>query len=80
MIKKKKQREFSSVSQQYFNLSITTKNEGNRIASNKDEDNSKDSNDDTDGSSNDSSGEEGDIIDEEDAPQSQNWMTAFASY
>jgi len=40
------------------------------------DDDSKDSNDD---SSNDSSGEDV-IIDEEDAPQSQNWTTAFASY
>jgi len=39
------------------------------------DDNSNDSNDDD--SSNDSSGEDV-IIDEEDAPQSQNWMTAFA--
>jgi hypothetical protein len=42
------------------------------------ENNSKDSNDDN--SSNDSAGGEDVIIDEEDAPQSQNWMTAFASY
>jgi hypothetical protein len=41
-------------------------------------DNSKDSNDND--ISNDSAGEEDVIIDEEDAPQSQNWMTAFASY
>ena len=51
--------------------------DGNDI---KDDDNSKDSNEDDDGSSNDSSGGEDVIIDEEDAPQSQNWKTAFASY
>jgi hypothetical protein len=47
----------------------------------KDDDNSQDSNDDgnKDDSSNDSSGEDV-IIDEEDAPQSQNWTTAFAPY
>ena len=46
-----------------------------------DDDNSNDLNDNID-SSNDSSDEVGEdvIIDEEDAPQSQNWMTAFASY
>jgi hypothetical protein len=47
------------------------------------DDSNDDSNDDSDSndddSSNDSSGEDV-IIDEEDAPQSQNWMTAFASY
>ena len=46
----------------------------------KDDNNSKDSNDDEKvDSSNGSSGDDV-IIDEEDAPQSQNWMTAFASY
>ena len=43
------------------------------------EDNSKQNDDEKVDSSNGSSGEDV-IIDEEDAPQSQNWMTAFASY
>jgi hypothetical protein len=72
------------------NDSINDDDDEKSVGSN--EDNSNDSNDDDgssnddddhsndDDSSNDSSSGEDVIIDEEDAPQSQNWMTAFASY
>jgi hypothetical protein len=63
--------------------SINNSNEEDviNLNDNDDNDNIKDSNEDgnNDDSSNDSAGEDV-IIDEEDAPQSQNWMTAFASY